>query len=86
MRDKIRRVRRESVYDEWPQCFCCGEHFHLGYELFVSNPQSVVGDTIGVCDNCLKKAKQSPIGFCIDGEIKDGSLPEQIPVHQQPSQ
>ena len=82
MQDKIRRVRRESVYDEWPQCFCCGEHFCLGYEFHVQS--MTVLDTFGVCDGCLKKAKQSPIGYCIDGESKDGRLPEQIPVPQRP--
>lgn len=52
--DKIHRVRRQSVYDEWEQCGFCEQPFSAGWKFYISTMGS---DSVCVCDHCLKTAK-----------------------------
>lgn len=61
----VQRIRRTSKYDEDEKCDCCDEPVTVGYRfsdgnLQVSGPR---GYGLTICDECLKRAKASPIGF-----------------------
>jgi hypothetical protein len=64
---QIERVRRLGRADEWPKCDYCDEEFTAGFCFSgegVGGPRS--GVFLCVCDKCLKKTKESKIGFLHD--------------------
>lgn len=68
--NKINRVRRLSVEDDWPRCFLCGEEFSSGFTFYDNDGPGCEVSILSVCDTCLQKAKQSRIGWFSEGDIQ----------------
>jgi len=61
MLDCIERVRRLSVYDEWPSCDFCTKPFSAGFNFYTKEEGHL--DILHVCDECLTKAKKDKVGW-----------------------